>query len=905
MSSSPSSTDFVGGVEKVDFPLPITTVSISTSSLFARCIDVEEAGKVDLPPTTFPVNYSSLLPAEGIFGGHADVVNIVPNAETSVLWPGPLSDDSVWLQTEGEQESVIAAKNNIAAVDFVLPNAVLSSEIVQHPGPSEAINSVCFEEGGDENAENIPSGKNPAKSIKRRIAKFFRTMGKKIMSPFVYCLGRNKVVPFIPSPELKPGNLGKANDDLDKSQMKTSSGMKADDDIAHAVAKADYDLPNTTKTEDVSSAPQHYTGTSSVSIPQSVILRADTSLHILDLSEDDSVDTVLNARTNPANPKPKKPTSSTSDEGLGASGFTGRMYQKSHESAGKQGFIIPCEPKEKTDTNPANPKPKKPASSTSHEGLGASGFTGRMYQNSHESDGKQVDIKQVWEWKPNPYTDIKANNNSDDAKFKTGTIPKTKGFIIPCEPKEKTDTNPANPKPKKPASSTSHEVLGASGFTGRMYQNSHESDGKQGFIIPCEPKEKTETNPANPKPKKPASSTSDEVPGVIGFTSRVYQEREDSDGKQVNIKQVSKWTRNPCINIKADNNPGNAKLKTGTIPKAKVGTGVGNPVRKPVVIPCGIMVKADPKPAIPKKTAVFHKRDKKVKADPKPAIPKKAAVFHKRDKVKAVTKPAIPKKTADTEVKADTEELDPAHRTLFDDYCIDTDNPLGKGSFGTVFPGTCKSDGKPVAVKFVKRKQPNRFFSTPGSGLVLTELAVLLRLKENPNPYVIKLYDSYEDPAYFILVMERPDPCTTLHEFIKFQRGLLESTARTLMRQAVIAVKHCFKHEIFHTDLHAGNFLVDKNNMLLKLIDFGCCDRLRDTAYAYEEYLGAPAYRPPEVRNRGRYHAMSSSVWSLGTLLYYMVNENLPFPKYGPVTEGIINYENDYLTKGKKNSKIH
>nr|XP_055031471.1 serine/threonine-protein kinase pim-3-like [Misgurnus anguillicaudatus] len=152
--------------------------------------------------------------------------------------------------------------------------------------------------------------------------------------------------------------------------------------------------------------------------------------------------------------------------------------------------------------------------------------------------------------------------------------------------------------------------------------------------------------------------------------------------------------------------------------------------------------------------------------------------------------------------------------------------------------------------------------------------------------------------------MERPDPCMTLNEFIKLQRGLLESTARTLMRQAVMAVKHCFKYEIFHTDLHAGNFLVDKNNMLLKLIDFGCCDRLRDTAYAYEEYLGAPAYRPPEVRNRDRYHAMSSSVWSLGTLLYYMVNGNLPFPKYGPVTEGMINHENDYLTKRKKQQNL-
>nr|XP_055032848.1 uncharacterized protein LOC129421384 [Misgurnus anguillicaudatus] len=417
-------------------------------------------------------------------------------------------------------------------MDFVLPNGVLSSEIVQHPGPSsEAINSFCFEEeGGDENAENISSGKKTAKSIKRRIAKFFRTMGKKIKSPFVHCFGRNKVESFVPSPELNPG---KASDDLVKSEMKTSSGMKADDDIVHPVAKADYDLLNTTKPEDVSSAPQHFTGTSSVSIPQFVIPRADTSLHIVDFSEDDSVDTVLNARTNPANPKPKKPTSSTSDEVLGAIGFTSRMYPKSHESDDKRGFINPCEPKEKTDTNPANLKPKKPTSSTSDEMLGTSGFTSRMYPKSHESDGKQ-------------------------------------GFINPCEPKEKTDTISANPKPKKPTSSTSDEMLGAIGFTSKVYQEREDSDGKQvaikqvwewkhnpytdikvnnnsndanfktgtipktkGFINPYEPKEKMDTNPAKPKPKKPTSSTSDEVVGAIGFTSKVYQEREDSDGKQI------------------------------------------------------------------------------------------------------------------------------------------------------------------------------------------------------------------------------------------------------------------------------------------------------------------------------------------------------------------------------------
>ncbi|XP_065109595.1 uncharacterized protein [Paramisgurnus dabryanus] len=290
-----------------------------------------------------------------------------------------------------------------------------------------------------------------AKSVKRKIAKFFRTMGKKIMSPFVHCFGRNKVVPFIPSPELKPGNPGKANDDLVKSQMKISSGMKGDDNIAHPVAKADYDLPNTTKTVDVSSATQHYTGTYSISNG----LKATDDQALTKLGPEKRLTNfVLNSDASSAEPK-----------------MTG-IY-----------LVSDGQKVDETD-----------------EGLGASGFTCRMYQKSHESDDKQVAIEQVLEWKHNPYTDTKANNNSDDAKFKTGTIPKTKGFIIPCEPKEKTDTNPANPKPKKPTSSTSHEVPGAIGFTGRMYQNSHESDGKR-----------------------------------------------------VTIKQVSKWTRNPCIDIAMPN----------------------------------------------------------------------------------------------------------------------------------------------------------------------------------------------------------------------------------------------------------------------------------------------------------------------------------------------------------------
>ncbi len=51
---------------------------------------------------------------------------------------------------------------------------------------------------------------------------------------------------------------------------------------------------------------------------------------------------------------------------------------------------------------------------------------------------------------------------------------------------------------------------------------------------------------------------------------------------------------------------------------------------------------------------------------------------------------------------------------------------------------------------------------------------------------------------------------------------LRETVARGLMRQAVLAAKHCLDRGVFHRDIKSDNILVNTETLKLKLIDFGC-----------------------------------------------------------------------------------
>nr|XP_055024904.1 uncharacterized protein LOC129414825 [Misgurnus anguillicaudatus] len=234
-------------------------------------------------------------------------------------------------------------------------------------------------------------------------------------------------------------------------------------------------------------------------------------------------------------------------------------------------------------------------------------------------------------------------------------------------------------------------------------------------------------------------------------------------------------------------------------------------------------------------------------------------------------KPPSEKKPDDPSVPKDTCESK---------YELLKNEVLGRGGSGKVFKGIRKSDGTPVAIKQIIKRKSEITLQIPGYPKpFITEVALMLKLKHAPFcPNVIQLYDWYETKHYYMLALEYPQHCESLWDFVNSEKKLSENTARHLMHQAVLAVKHCLDSGVFHTDLHARNFLVQKSTMSLKLIDFGLGHYLTYKAYNSKDFMGGSCCTPPEIKMEMKYYAMPANVWALGALLYFMVLGTFPFP---------------------------
>ncbi|ROL41732.1 Serine/threonine-protein kinase pim-1 [Anabarilius grahami] len=119
------------------------------------------------------------------------------------------------------------------------------------------------------------------------------------------------------------------------------------------------------------------------------------------------------------------------------------------------------------------------------------------------------------------------------------------------------------------------------------------------------------------------------------------------------------------------------------------------------------------------------------------------------------------------------------------------------------------------------------------------------------------------------MVLE-PSPCENLFDFLKHHGGVLsEHLARLIMWQVVQAAHMCCHRGVLHRDIKLENLLLNKDTLEVKLIDFGCGDLLKTTAY--KTFWGTQVYCPPEFDKSGKYHRKPATVWSLGVLMFKLL----------------------------------
>ncbi|XP_051771062.1 serine/threonine-protein kinase pim-2-like [Ctenopharyngodon idella] len=157
---------------------------------------------------------------------------------------------------------------------------------------------------------------------------------------------------------------------------------------------------------------------------------------------------------------------------------------------------------------------------------------------------------------------------------------------------------------------------------------------------------------------------------------------------------------------------------------------------------------------------------------------------------------------------------------------------LGQGGFGSVYAGTRRSDGLPVAIKYVSKGKMNKRLKVEGQGLLPLEVALMTRVNSAPAcPNVLQLVEWFDRPTEYIMILERPVPCQDLQSFYEENGCLDENLAKKVLVQLITALKHCESRGVLHRDVKPQNLLISTASHDIKLLDFGCGDLLKDSAY--------------------------------------------------------------------------
>lgn len=211
---------------------------------------------------------------------------------------------------------------------------------------------------------------------------------------------------------------------------------------------------------------------------------------------------------------------------------------------------------------------------------------------------------------------------------------------------------------------------------------------------------------------------------------------------------------------------------------------------------------------------------------------------------------------------------------------------IGEGSYATVVTagfnsehssssagfGSGGSSGLHLACKIIdKAKAPsdfvNKFFPR--------ELDIITKIQ---HPNIIQIHSILQrGPKIFIFMRYAENGDLLTH--IKKAGPINELQSKAWFLQMANAISYLHSRDIAHRDLKCENVLLSKR-LNIKLADFGfACycrdDRGRDIKS--ETFCGSAAYAAPEIVSGTSYDPKIADAWSLGIILFIMLNAKMPF----------------------------
>lgn len=201
---------------------------------------------------------------------------------------------------------------------------------------------------------------------------------------------------------------------------------------------------------------------------------------------------------------------------------------------------------------------------------------------------------------------------------------------------------------------------------------------------------------------------------------------------------------------------------------------------------------------------------------------------------------------------------------------------IGAGGFGAVYRAYQSTVGREVAIKVIlpgRANQPDFIRRFEG------EAQLIARLEHH---HIVPLYDYWRDPdgAYLVMRWLRGG---SLLNLLQSEGALSIEEAVTMMDQITQALHTAHRSHVIHRDIKPGNILLDEDGNAF-LADFGIAkdQSVPVSVTDADAIVGSPDYLAPE-QARSEPVTPQTDVYSLGVVLYEMLEGQHPFPGLTPI----------------------
>ena len=136
--------------------------------------------------------------------------------------------------------------------------------------------------------------------------------------------------------------------------------------------------------------------------------------------------------------------------------------------------------------------------------------------------------------------------------------------------------------------------------------------------------------------------------------------------------------------------------------------------------------------------------------------------------------------------------------------------------------------------------------------------------------------------------------------FFRNISALRTSLTKTIFKNIVRTCRALSERNIFHRDIKDENILLDTFSLETNIIDFGCAIFATPTS-SFSSFSGTVDFAPPEVHLGDDYLPESTTIWTLGIVLYVLIFAAVPFDTIEDILSGRRKFDESHLSQNLQN----